>query len=60
VKTAISKYLYPSGEIRNGYKKAVANVLRDKAEFRYAQILHSGFDSFRMIHPRVRKEEEGG
>jgi len=60
VKTAISKYLYPNGEIRPGYKKAVAKVLKDKAEFQYAQISHSGFDSFRMMCPQVRKEEEGG
>jgi len=58
VKTAISKYLYPNGEIRPGYKKAVAKVLKDKAEFQYAQISHSGFDSFRMMRPQVRKEEE--
>ena len=58
MKTAISKYLYPSGEIRNGYKKAVANVLRDKAEFQYAQVSHSGFYSFRMVRPQVHKEEE--
>jgi len=35
-KTAISKYLYPNGEIRPGYKNAVAKVLKDKAEFQYA------------------------
>jgi len=58
VKTAISKYLYPNEEIRPGYKKAVANVLRDKAEFQYAQISHSGFDSFRIMRPQVRKEKE--
>jgi len=60
VKTAISKYLYPNGEIKPGDKKAVAKVLKEKAEFQYAQISHSGFDSFRMMCPQVRKEEEGG
>jgi hypothetical protein len=60
VKTAISKYLYPNGEIRPGYKKAVAKVLKEKAEFQYVQISHSGFDSFRMMRPQIRKEEEGG
>ena len=36
VKTAISKYLYPNGEIKPGDKKAVAKVSKEKAEFQYA------------------------